>query len=149
MMDTIRLEIEREDTPAWGFIDSVIIFVNGRNLLDLAKEAELPYATRDGNPELAGSYVGLPAEAVFLPSRRFLGNPAERYDDWEGRISVLGCGCGVVGCWPLQARIEATEDRVTWRDFRQPHRRRWSHAALGPFAFDRIAYEAELRARPG
>ena len=113
--------------------------------MDLAKEAELPFAVRDGDPRLAGDYVGLPAEAVFFPSRRLLGEPDERYDDREGRISVLGYGCGAVGCWPLQVKITARVETVVWEDFRQPHRRRWGYDAFGPFSFERDGYEAELR----
>lgn len=48
-MDTIAFEIGRakaEDRPAVG------IFVNGMNLLDVVKRVELPFATREGNPEL-------------------------------------------------------------------------------------------------
>ncbi|QIN82350.1 hypothetical protein GBA63_06555 [Rubrobacter tropicus] len=145
-MDTIRFEVDRTDTPAWGPIDTVDIFVNGRSLLDLVREVELPFATRDGRPDRAGSYVGLPAEAIFMPSRRLLGVPDDRYDDWEGRISVLGCG--VVGCWPLHARITVQDDAVVWDDFEQPHRRRWRHDRLGPFVFEREEYEAALRGAP-
>ena len=143
-MDAIRFEVRRTDTPAWGPVEVADAFINERNLVDLARKVELPFATRDGRPHGAGSYVALPVEAVFLPTRRLLGEPEERWDDWEGRISVLGCGCGVVGCWPLQATITARENVVVWEDFRQPHRRRWRYDALGPFVFDRKQYEEQL-----
>ena len=143
-MDTLRLETGERVDPAEGLVDAVDIIINDRNLLDLARGAELPFASRDGRPHSAGSYVGLPVEAVFVPSRRLLGKPEDGWDDWGGRISVLGCGCGVVGCWPLQAKITVTEDRVTWSNFVQPHRRRWRHDRLGPFVFEREAYEKVL-----
>ncbi len=146
-MDAIRFRIERTDTPAWGPVDAVSIFINDRNLVDLAREAEFPSAAREGKPRLAGNYIGLPAEAVFLPSRRFLGFPEGCYDDWGGRISVLGCVCGVVGCWPLQVRITATEDRVIWKDSKHPYRKDRRQDRLGPFVFDRAGYEAELQTR--
>lgn len=148
-MDTLHLEVGQRDDPSAGIVDAVRIVINGRSLLDLAREVELPFATRDGNPDRAGSYVGLPTEAIFMPSRRLLGEPEDGWDDWEGRISVLGCGCGVVGCWPLQARIMVQDDVVVWDDFRQPHRRRWRHDRLGPFVFEREEYEAALRRAPG
>lgn len=147
-MDALHLRIGKRDDPAEGIVGAVEVFVNGLDLRDLAGEAEFPFAAREGTPHLAGDYVGLPAEAVFWPSRRLLGEPEDSWDDWEGRISVLGCGCGVVGCWPLQARIVAHKDVVVWDDFVQPHRPRWDHPELGPFAFDRGAYEAELRRAP-
>jgi hypothetical protein len=147
-MDTLRLEIGHRDDPAEGIVDAVEILINGRNLVDLTREVESPFAARDGQPHLAGSYVGLPPGAIFLPSRRLLGAPEDSWDDWDGRISVLGCGCGVVGCWPLQASITVHQDAVIWDDFEQPHRRRWRHDALGPFVFDREQYETTLRENP-
>ena len=149
-MDTVSFRIERTDTPAWGIIDAANIFVNGRNLVDMVREVELPFAAREGNPHLAGDYVGLPVEAVLFPSRRLLGEPETYYDtDYlDGKLAVLGCGCGEVGCWPLRVRISAMEGQVTWGDFEQPHRRRWDHGALGPFVFDRGEYEAALQGAP-
>jgi hypothetical protein len=148
-MDGIRFETVRTDTSARASVETVSVFVNGRDLVHLAKEAELPFAVRGGNPRLAGQYIGLPAEAVFSPSRRLLGEPDERYDDWDGRISVLGCGCGVVGCWPLQVKIKVKKGLVVWEDFRRPHRPRWSYDALGPLVFDREEYETILRESSG
>lgn len=147
-MDEIRFGLERIDTPAYGPIEAVSIFINGRDLLERAREVELPFAVRDGHPDLAGGYIGLPVGSVFWPSRRLMGKPDERYDSGVGRISVLGCVCGDVGCWPLQARITVREDVVVWHDFMQPHRRRWDYSEMGPFTFDRGAYEAELRGAP-
>ncbi len=147
-MDTLHFEIGKREDPAEGLVDAVDIFINERDLIDLTKEVELPFASRDGNPDLAGSYVGLPIEAIFMPSRRLLGEPEEGWDDWEGMISVFGCGCGVVGCWPLHVRITVQNDVVVWDDFKQPHRRRWRHDRLGPFVFERKEYEAALRRAP-
>lgn len=147
-MDTLHFEIGKREDPAEGLVDAVNIFINERDLIDLTKEVELPFASRDGNPDRAGSYVGLPIEAIFMPSRRLLGEPEEGWDDWEGMISVFGCGCGVVGCWPLHVRITVQNDVVVWDDFKQPHRRRWRHDRLGPFVFERKEYEAALRRAP-
>ena len=144
-MDSIRFEIESTDYPAWGPVDAVGIFINGRDLVDLARKTELPSAAREGKPDLAGAYSWLPAEAVRAPSRRLLGDPDWRYDSGAGRISVLGCTCGDVACGPLQCRITLREDVVVWHDFVQPHRRRWDHREMGPFTFDRAAYDVELR----
>ena len=143
-MDTIRLRVvEGLDFPI-GRADETRIFVNGRDLTDVIREIELPFARREGKPDLAGDYAGLPPEAVFFPSRRLLGRPEERYADRRGKISVLGCTCGDAGCWPLLVSIEPLEDRVVWRGFEQPHRSRWGYGGLGPFVFDRARYTAEL-----
>jgi hypothetical protein len=143
-MDEIRFEIGERDDPAHGMVEAVVIFVNDRDLTGIAREVELPFAARDGRPELAGDYAGLPPEAVFLPSQRLLGRPEERYNDRSDKISILGCGCGVVGCWPLRVKITPSEDTVLWDDFEQPHRRHWRHEALGPFVFDRAQYTSAL-----
>lgn len=144
-MDRIHLKTEKVDTPACGPTDAVGIFINNRDLVDLARGVEGPSAAREGKKGLAGDYLGVPAGSVFRPSRRFLGEPDWHLDGGYGRISVLGCTCGDVGCWPLQARITVRESTVVWDDFVQPHRRGWDHSGLGPFTFDRGAYEAELR----
>jgi predicted RNA binding protein YcfA (HicA-like mRNA interferase family) len=90
-----------------------------------------------------GSHIKF-AQRTDEPSRRLLGRPEERYADRRGKIAVLGCMCGDVGCWPLLVSIEPLEDRVVWRGFEQPHRSRWRHDGLGPFVFDRARYTAEL-----
>jgi hypothetical protein len=101
-VDTIRFEIGERDVevPVVGPVDRVDIIINDRNLLDILRETELPFAAREGKPRLAGEYVGLPPEKVFLPSPRLLGEPAPYYDhDYpNGKIAVLGCVCGDVGC---------------------------------------------------
>lgn len=145
-MDYIQLRIA-EELDAFDELSEIVeTFINGRNLRDIVREIEQPFAARDGQPDLAGSYVGLPPEDVFLPSRRFLGERERDYDDEHGRcqIAVLGCGCGVVGCWPLLVEIVEAEDRVTWRNFRQPFRSGWSFDLLEPFVFDRPQYLAQL-----
>lgn len=142
-MDEIRFEIGERDDPVDGMVETVAIFVNNRDLTKITKEVELPFAARDGKPELAGNYVGLPPGAVFLPSHRLLGRPEGRYDDdWGGKIAVLGCG--EVGCWPLRVNITPREDTVLWDDFEQPHRRHWRHDEMGPFVFDRTQYTFAL-----
>ncbi len=145
-MDTIRFEISEIEVPAWGLIDSVDIFVNDRNLVDIVREVELPFAARDGKPRLAGTYISLPAEDVFLPSPRLLGEPVKfyDYDSSKGKIAVLGCGCGDVGCWPFRVRIELREDVVIWDGFEQPHRRKWRYDEMRPFVFDRTQYCSAL-----
>lgn len=147
-MDEIRFEIGERDEISEELVDEVVIFINGRNLIDLVRKIEQPFAARDGKPRLAGGYAGPPPEAVFPPSRRFLGRPDAHYDEWDGGISVLGCECGVVGCWPLLVRISVTEDRIVWSNFEQPHRRRWHHDELGPFVFDRTQYLTALGQGP-
>ncbi|HVV73998.1 MAG TPA: hypothetical protein VHI52_21265, partial [Verrucomicrobiae bacterium] len=118
--------------------------------IDTLREVELPFATREGSPQIAGAYSGLPAHRVFLPSQHFFGQPDPIYSDGDGRTFVLECECGEPGCWPFAVRIELREREVVWHDFRQEHRGphakkgEWRYDALASFTFDRQRYEEAL-----
>ncbi|HST57120.1 MAG TPA: hypothetical protein VLK84_00440 [Longimicrobium sp.] len=115
--------------------EGVEVRIDGHDLRDLVRAVELPHAAADGQPDLAGSYDGLPPGEWVLP-------PA----DGKGHVvAVLGCTCGVTECWPLLVRITRKADVVVWSDFRQP-RRGWPHEGLGPFTFDRAQYDSALAA---
>ncbi len=134
----------------------VHIIINGRDLLEILRDIELPFATLEGHPHIAGAYSGLPAQRVFLPSRHFLGEPEPLYSDGEGRTHVLECECGEPGCWPLAVRIEVRDREIVWSDFQQPHRRsrsksgHWRYDELPSLTFERQHYEQALsRTSPG
>jgi hypothetical protein len=63
----------------------------------------------------------------------------------NGLIALLGCDCGEVGCWPLEARVLVDDDVVTWRAFTQPHRPKHDYGSFGPFSFRRNQYEHAVR----
>lgn len=144
-MDTLEITIERGegDSDTW---ESVVFHVNGRDLVELAREVEAPFAQREGHPDIAGGYMGIsPAEALH-PSLHLLGEPDPALSYAAARLTLLVCdGCGEAGCWPLNVRIEIGSDVVRWTGFEQPHRPDWDLGALGPFTFDRRQYEAALR----
>lgn len=122
------------------------IIIDGRDLCEFVREAELPFATQEGHPEIAGNYAGLPPEDV--PSKHLLGQPAESYNHDDGRTQVLMCDCGEPGCWPLLCRIAVDETRVRWFDFIQPHRSKssqipWQYPHL-QFEFERLQYHQAL-----
>jgi hypothetical protein len=150
VVDTIRFEIGKREDPSDGLVDAVNIFVNDRNLVDILREVELPFRAQEGKPRLADKYVGLPPEHVFLPSPRLLGEPVMYYDydSSQGKIPILGCGCGDVGCWPFWISIKLRDDVVIWDDFEQPHRRAWRYDEMRPFVFDRAQYLSALDRKP-
>jgi hypothetical protein len=131
----------------------VDIIINGREFIEILRDIELSFATREGHPRIAGAYSSLPAHRVFFPSRHFLGEPEPSYSDGAGRTYVLECECGEPGCWPLAVRIEVREREVVWSDFQQPHRGpqskagEWRYDALLSFTFDRQLYEQALSAQ--
>ena len=124
-MDVLRVKVVR---PARSPIDVARLVVNDRDLVDLVAEVERAFEAN------TGAYEPLPAQEVLAPSRHLLGEPQPLYKFGEGRVALLQCECGEPGCWPLVARIDVTEDRVTWSEFAQPHRPQWEYTGFGPFS---------------
>lgn len=94
-------------------------------------------------------YCHLWAAELGAPSRLLLGEPDEDHRRshglWSGRVPLLGCGsCGDWECRPLLAVIRVDERTVTWSGFVQPRREHWGELPVGPYTFDRVAYEAAL-----
>ena len=157
-MDRLELRTRRHVVSDDESYDVVDIFLNGRDMLDLLRGVELPFARAEGHEEIAGSYLGLPPEVMYLPSRHLLGEANRHYSYDDGRISILECECMCSGCWPLLVRVHLDETRVAWTDFEQPHRspesisvrgpRPWSYRGFGPFVFDRGQYERALVRQP-
>lgn len=146
-MDTLRFELgERRSGRRDRRCGRLV--VNGRNLVDILREVELPFAAREGNLDLAGSYVGLPPKRSFCPPHVYSAIYYD-HDCLDGKVAILGCGCGEVGCWPFRVRVTLREDAVIWSDFEQPHRREWRYDELGPFVFDRTQYLSALSQEPG
>jgi hypothetical protein len=147
-MDTIAFKVR--PSGHW-FGDEIEIEINGERLVDRLRAFELPLAQAEGSTNIAGGYSGLPASSYLLPSRHFLGEQAHP-DMREERVELLLCrDCGEMGCWPMLARIEVTDERVTWSDFQQPHRNGrgrsafWDYTHFGSFVFERGQYERALR----
>ena len=143
-MDRLSIQIPRSVKRG------VTVVINGHDLLDLVKRAELPHAKREGSPSLAGAYRGLPIEAVLLPSLHLFGEPNTIYSDGDNRPYILMCSCEEPGCWSLSMKVSIEKGLVTWSEFRQEHRQsdhpdgEWSYANLGPFQFSRAQYEQAL-----
>ena len=125
--------------------------VNETSLADLITSFE-----REQNFEPTGGYGGLiPQWFNYGPlDRYFLGDFEQNSYFARGRVYMLGCDCGEVGCWPLTARINVNSKTVTWDFFEQEHRRERDYSAFGPFVFDVDQYRkavavlcAELSAR--
>src|SRR5262245_45170198 len=129
------------------------IKINGRDLVELVRAVENPFAYKEGAASISGAYAGLPPnEETLPPSKHFLGEPSAALYRYGAKTQVLGCECGEVGCWPLLCLIEAGPTRVRWAQFEQPHRNGkgarlpWRYEGLGPFEFDRGQYERALDA---
>jgi hypothetical protein len=119
--------------------DCVDIRINGRSL-----RRNLP----DERPE---GYAGLHPRYVFLPSRRFLDDPAadghdREWDDEIRRTHIFRCICGDDLCSYVLARIRVDESEVVWSHFWGSHSR--DRLPLRAFRFDREQYEQALATPP-
>jgi hypothetical protein len=121
--------------------------VDGRDLAELIRQAELPYATAEGHARIAGCYLGLrPWQLSCSLTDHFMG--AEGSDLACGpsdKTVLLGCECGEPGCWPLMAHIVVHDREVLWCCFDQPRRQgKWGYNDFDELRFDRSEYEAAL-----
>lgn len=119
---------------------SIVPVVNGIHLTRLVEDFE-----RAADFEPIGGYAGLvPTAFNFGPlDVYFLGQTHEQLFELGGYF-LLGCSCGEVGCWPLNARITQLDDQIIWDQFRQPHRRERDYSSFGPFRFERDRYQQSV-----
>ena len=97
--------------------------------------------------DVPGEYAGIILDHFnFGDLTAYLtGRPDSAYWAIRGVTALLGCDCGEVGCWPLEAHILIDDDVVTWRGFTQPHRPKRDYADFGPFTFRRSQYNRAVR----
>jgi hypothetical protein len=120
--------------------------LNGTSLTEMISTFE-----REQHFEPAGGYVGLIPQWFNYGSleRYFLGDfDQNSYFARMGRIYLLGCQCGEVGCWPLLARIRLEGDAIVWDAFEQPHRKERDYFQFGPFSFEAKQYREALGSLP-
>lgn len=130
-----EIEFRVSSDPRWP--TSVEPVVGGAALVDRVATYE-----RARGYEPAGDYGGLvPEHFRFGDLAEYFRGEEVRQWPRRGYLWLLGCDCGEVGCWPLEARVTVTDDAVTWSEFRQPFRDDWSYEGLGPFTFDRTRYD--------
>lgn len=128
-------------TDCWG----LDVRINGQRLLDLIHDWE-----EEREPDDAKK-ITLSHAPIFYYYGRYLygwlNEKLHRNDTApEHRATILGCRCGEIGCWPLQATVTLAEGTVTWSDFFQPFRPESTlYQDFGPYIFDRIQYETEVR----
>lgn len=125
-------------------IPSVDIFINDKNLIGLLKEYELPFATKEGHPDIAGGYAGMtPEDFIYWFT----------VADWPGgnEHAIFTCsGCGEVGCWPMVITESKDNGIVKWSGFHQQHRgpeskaSHWDYSNFPSFEFSKENYNTEL-----
>lgn len=121
--------------------------IDGVLLTRLAEQFEQSHGLNDP----AGGYGGLILEFFrYGPlDQYFLGmSEPPFFEDAPGRIYLLGCECGEVGCWPLSCLVDARDGTVSWHRFEHDHRPNRDYSSFGPFVFERRQYEEALRSLP-
>jgi hypothetical protein len=118
----------------------VAFHVGGNSLIELLRAAELPFATLDGAPALAGNYAWPALSPRLL---RALG--PDRGADHAVEGTLLNCACGLGDCWPLSVNIRVQSRIVVWEGFRQLRREEhWNYRALAPMRFAAASYLEEV-----
>lgn len=138
-MDTIEFRIRKSKHSAEG----VSVFINGTDLIQLAREHELPMCKRENAVSIAGGYAPLSKSQFRKDHTDVLAGT-----HYKPKLSLFCCrDCGEIGCWPLDVTITEEGEEVIWSDFEQPHRRgKWDYSTFGPFHFDKTQYQTALKA---
>jgi hypothetical protein len=146
-MDAVRFELAPAGGDYADELSQIRIEVNGTDLVELVRQAELPSAQADDEGELAGTYVGLVPGYIRIDlASQFLGSPGASLSPGpQEKTALLSCDCGEVGCSPLLARVTVDDETVTWDEFEQPTRPDWDYDGFG-FTFSRSEYERALMA---
>ncbi len=145
MVSVLSFDVSRSDE---GGATIITPCVDGVMLTTLVEQFECSHGLTDP----AGGYGGLipelfrygPLDQYFLGKSEipyFAGTP--------GRIFLLGCDCGEVGCWPLVCRLTTGDSEITWHNFEQPYRPARDYSSFGPFVFELKQYKEALRSLPG
>jgi hypothetical protein len=119
---------------------ALVPLVDGQSLIDLvaAFEAGKGYVPSGGYAGLVPAHFNFGDLALY-----YLGAKQQPWPK-AGRAWLLGCDCGEVGCWPLEAAISRVDGAVVWSDFMQPHRPERDYGEFGPFEFEHQQYQAAV-----
>ena len=135
-MNDLTFLVEFED-PDREYRPWVIPFVDGLDLRDLVVAAD----PRPVSPAAGGvRFGGIPTNLLPRLDEYYYGRNLGRL--WLGRVALLGCSCGSVGCDPVYARVRLGPGQVTWSDLVGGTGE--TPSPLGPFRFERAAYQLAL-----
>lgn len=86
--------------------------VDNVSLVDLVSGYE-----RAAGFDVSGAYAGVVLDHFNVGdlAAYLTGQPEPAYSPDKEASALLGCDCGEVGCWPLEAKGLIGDDLVTWR----------------------------------
>jgi hypothetical protein len=134
---TLSFAIEplSDDDP----VPSIVPIVNGIRLTALVEEFE-----RQHLYEPVGGYAGMvPTHFNFGPIDQYF-LATSMAPPFVDKRWLLGCECGEVGCWPLEAHIVANQREFIWEGFKQPFRPERDYSSFGPFRFEHDQYRRSV-----
>ena len=109
----------------------VEIYINGREIIELLKEIETPFAMGEGHIDIAGAYGHLTPKELY----------SELTDSEES--ALLCCdGCGFISCWSVLVSVKKDDSYVYWKEFKHNHRH-WKYNIS--YQFSRLEYENALK----
>jgi len=136
-----KLDFKVESKAAGPYENGVNIFINGKNLIDLLKEYELPFAQKESHENIAGAYSGVGSHDLL-----------DRICKSGEHVTIFTCGsCGEDGCWPMVIAIIEEGNSIRWKNFRQPHRGKnskasfWDYSKFPEFVFEKNDYNNALK----
>jgi len=122
-------------------VSSIVPLVDGTDLTRLIDEFEQAHGY-----EPAGGYAGLvPTHFDFGALDLYFMAAGTGSMSVDNRRYLLGCECGELGCWPLQAHILTTDRYISWESFTQPFRPERDYSSFGPFRFDSEQYRQAVK----
>ena len=139
-MNRITFKIIKKHKYNSGCESSLVnILIDDKPLAKIMKAYEMPMATKEGHPDLAGGYHAI--EVLSSLEKYYLGKDKADWGDEKNKTALLGCECGAVGCWPLLCKISLQGNEVIWSEFEQPHRDDdWDYSAFEGFVFEKQQY---------
>lgn len=133
-MNQIVFDIQQRE---YGKI--VIPVIDGKSLISILREIELPFARKEGCPEIAGAYDGISISCDFFSSGYYSGE--NKIQQSDAKTPLLLCDCSCAGCWDFVAKIVKTNKKIIWKNFEQVHRENWNYDELGILEFDKEQFE--------
>jgi hypothetical protein len=147
-MNELKIQIQKDNyEDEKKPIDVISFYIDNKNLLDIIKDIENPYAEKEGHPSLAGNYKGL--KLKYTKRDYLLGIEDAIWGETDDKTAIYECSCGEPGCWPLVCKIIVTENTIIWKNFEQIHRNldsengEWNYGGL-MFEFDKMQYMLEI-----
>lgn len=142
-MNKIEFKIIKKDDRAWeGEYYAARIFINNTDLIDTLAKFEKPFAQKENQENIAGSYEGLSPEYLY---ENLTGKPI--FED--NKTIILECTCGCEGCWDFLVEIKENNREIIWTNFENIHRGReshnfWDYSTFSDLKFDKTEYLQEI-----